>query len=218
MYVNAKKTEFMPFNQEGSIHTLGGDIVKQVLSFIYLGSEVSDTESDVNIRIGKAWAALNKMKMIWESGLSDGLKRKFFRATVEAVLLYGSVTWTLTKHLEQRLSGTYTRMLRAALNISWREHPTIKRLYGNLPNVITTIRERRMRFAGHCWRHKEELAADTLLWQPRHGTTSIGRPVKTYVDQLREDSGLEKEDLSTAMLDRDLWRVRVNAVRTSSTR
>ena len=204
LYVNAKKTEFMSFNLEGSMKTLGGDTVKQVLDFIYLGSEVSDTESDVNIRIGKAWAALNKMKTIWESGLSHGLKRKFFRATVESVLLYGAVTWTLTKHLEQRLSGTYTRMLRAALNISWKEHPTIKRLYGHLPNVITTIRERRMRFAGHCWRHKEELAADTMLWQPRHGTTSIGRPAKTYVDQLREDTGLEAEDLSTAMMDRDL--------------
>ena len=125
LYVNAKKTEFMSFNLEGSMKTLGGDTVKQVLDFIYLGSEVSDTESDVNIRIGKAWAALNKMKTIWESGLSHGLKRKFFRATVESVLLYGAVTWTLTKHLEQRLSGTYTRMLRAALNISWKEHPTI---------------------------------------------------------------------------------------------
>ena len=44
-----------------------GEPVKQVSSFIYLGSEVADTESDVNIRIGKAWTALNKMKTIWES-------------------------------------------------------------------------------------------------------------------------------------------------------
>ena len=63
----------MSFNLEGSMKTLAGDTVKQVLDFIYLGSEVSDTESDVNIRIGKAWAALNKMKTIWESGLSHGL-------------------------------------------------------------------------------------------------------------------------------------------------
>ena len=69
-----------------------------------------------------------------------------------------------------------------------------------------------MRFAGHCWRHKEELAADTMLRQPRHGTTSIRRPAKTYVDQLREDTGLEVEDLSTAMMDQDLWRAKVNAV------
>ena len=218
LYVNAKKTEFMPFNQEGNMQTVRGEPVKQVSSFIYLGSEVADTESDVNIRIGKAWTALNKMKTIWESRLSDELKRQFFRATVESVLLYGSVTWTLTKHLEQRLSGTYTRMLRAALNISWREHPTKERLYGKIPNVITMVRERRMRFAGHCWRHKEEIASDTLLWQPTHGHTAVGRPAKTFVDQLQEDAGLEKEDLATAMMDRDLWRKRVTEVRARSTR
>ena len=124
LYVNAKKTEFMPFQQEGTMKTLKGENIKQVCSFVYLGSEIANTESDVNIRIGKAWTALNKMKPIWESHLQEDLKRRFFRPTVESVLLYGSVTWTLTKHLELRLNGTYTRMLRAALNISWKQHPT----------------------------------------------------------------------------------------------
>ena len=50
----------------------------------------------------------------------------------------------------------------------------------------------------------------------RAAITSIGRPAKTYVDQLREDTGLEAEDLSTAMMDRDLRKARVNAVRASS--
>ena len=206
----------MPFNQEGNIQTVSGEPVKQIPSFLYLGSEVADTRSDANIRIGKAWTALNKT--IWESRLSDELKRQFFRATVESVLIYGSVTWTLTKHLEQRLSGTYTRMLQAALNISWAEHPTKERLYGKIPNVITMVRERRMRFAGHCWRHKEEIASDTLLWQPTYRHTAVGRPAKTYVDQLQEDSGLEKADLATAMMNRNLWRKQVVEVRACSTR
>ena len=47
----------------------------------------------------------------------------FFRATIE-LLLYGSVTWTLTKKLEKKLDSTYTRMLRAILNKYWRDHPT----------------------------------------------------------------------------------------------
>ena len=218
LYVNAKKTEFIPYNVEGSIKTIKGDPVKQVNSFIYLGSEAADTESDVNIRIGKAWAALNKMNPIWKSKLPHKLKRKFFRATVETVLLYGSVTWTLTKHLEYRLSGTYTRMLRAALDISWKEHPTKLRLYGDLQDVTTMIRERRMRFAGHCWRSKEEIVSDTLLWRPSHGRTAIGRPAKTYIDQLREDTGLNEEELPTAMMDKETWRERVMQVRASSIR
>ena len=80
------------------------------------------------------------------------------------------------------------------------------------------VRERRMRFAGHCWRNKEELASDVLLWQPTHGHTAVGRPAKTYVDQLQEDAGLQKDDLATAMMDKDQWRKRVVGIRACSTR
>jgi len=53
---------------------------------------------------------------------------------VEAVLLYCCETWSLSKKQEQELDGCYTRMLRKALNISWREHVTNELLYGDLPN------------------------------------------------------------------------------------
>ena len=59
-----------------------GDDVKQVNDFKYLGCYIASTENDVNIRLGKAWAALNKMNNIWKSNLPDQLKREFFRATV----------------------------------------------------------------------------------------------------------------------------------------
>ncbi|CAH1264235.1 UBR2 [Branchiostoma lanceolatum] len=51
--------------------------------------------------------------------------------------------WTLTKKLENKLDGTYTRMLRAVLNKSWKQHPTKAELYGTLPSLSSTIRERR---------------------------------------------------------------------------
>ena len=78
----------------------------------------------MKIRIAKAWAALNKMDVVWKSDLTNDLKRSFFRATVESIMMYGATTWTLTKSLESKLDGTYTRMLRAVLYISWRQHPT----------------------------------------------------------------------------------------------
>ena len=43
----------------------------------------------MNIRIGQAWIALNKMMKVWKSNLKNYLKVGFFRATVESVLLYG---------------------------------------------------------------------------------------------------------------------------------
>ena len=74
--------------------------------------------------------------------------------------------WTLTKRLERKLDGNYTRMLRAVLNKSWRQHPTRHQLYGHLPPITKTIQVRRTRHAGHCWRSKDELISDVLLWTP----------------------------------------------------
>jgi len=54
--------------------------------------------------------------------------------------------------------------LRTVINISWREHPTKQRLYGNIPALSTTIKQFRTRFAGHCHRSKEELVSNLLLW------------------------------------------------------
>ena len=153
--------------------------------------------------------------MIWKSTLPEDMKRNFFRATVESVLLYGSTTWTLTKKLSDLLDGTYTRMLRAILNISWKKHPTKTRLYGHLPPISSTIRLRRLTFAGHCWRSKDEIASELLLWEPTHGDSKRGRPHKTYVDQLLEDIDCEPDELRPTMEDRDLWR-RVVLVRANS--
>ena len=51
------------------------------------------------------------------------MKRSFFQAAVVSILLYGCTTWTLTKRLEKKLDGNYTRMLRAILNKYGRQHP-----------------------------------------------------------------------------------------------
>ena len=83
-----------------------------------------------------------------------------------SILLYGCTTWTLTKRLEKQLDGNYTRMLRAILNKSWQQHPTRRQLYGHLPPITKTIQARRTRHAGHCWRSKDEIVSDVLLWTP----------------------------------------------------
>ena len=63
-------------------------------------------------------------------------------------------------------------MLRAALNISWRDHISNKDLYGKILNITDTIHEQRLRFSGHCWRIKNEVVSDVLLWLPIYGRRS----------------------------------------------
>ena len=153
----------------------------------------------------------------WKSDLTDKMKRSFFQAAVTSILLYGCTTWTLTKRLEKKLDGNYTRMLRAILNKSWQQHPTRHRLYGHLPPITKTIQVRRTRHAGHCWRSRDELIRDVLLWIPTHGRAKAGRPARTYIQQLCEDTGCCPEDLPRAMNDREEWRERVRDIRAAST-
>ena len=56
-------------------------------------------------------------------------KAVFFQAAVVSILLYGYTTWTLTERMENKLDGNYTRMMRAILNKSWRQHPTKQLLW-----------------------------------------------------------------------------------------
>ena len=120
LYVNAHKTEYMYYNQTGDFSTLDGTPLKLVDKFTYLGSSVASTEKDIDTRLTKAWTAINRFSIIWKSDLTDKMKCSFFQAAVTSILLYGCTTWTLTKRLEKKLDGNYTRMLRAILNKSWR--------------------------------------------------------------------------------------------------
>ena len=140
----------MYFNQAGDISTLGGTSLKLVDEFTYLGSSVSSTEKDIDTRLTKAWATIDKPSVIWKSDLTDKKKRSFFQAAVVSILLYRCTTWTLTKRLEKKLDGNYTRILRAILNKSWRQHPTNHQLYGHLAPITKIFQVRRIRHAGHC--------------------------------------------------------------------
>ena len=112
---------------------------------------------------------------------------------------------------------SYTRMLWAILNNSWWQHPKRHQLDGHLPPIMKTIQARRTRHAGHCWRSRNELISDVLLWTPTYGRAKAGRPAWTYIQQLCEDMGCSPEDLPEAMNDREKWRERVRDICASGT-
>ena len=67
-YINANKTKYKCFNQRGDISTLNGISLKLVDQFTNLGSSVSSTE---------AWAAIDRLSVIWKSDLTDKIKTVF---------------------------------------------------------------------------------------------------------------------------------------------
>ena len=70
---------------------------------------------------------------------------------------------------------------------------------------MKAIQVRWTRHAGHCWRSRDKLISDVLLWTPTYGRAKAGWPARTYIQQLCEDTGCSPEDLPEAMNDREKW-------------
>ena len=158
--------------------------------FTCLGSSVSSTENDIDTRLTKAWTAIDRLSVIWKSDLTDKMKCSFFQAAVVSILLYGCTTWTLTKRLEKKLDGNYTRMLRAILNKSWRQHPTRHQLYGHLPPITKTIQVRRTR---HCWRSEARTNSSVMY---SYGPPYMAKQKRDNQPELTYSSYVRTQDVT----------------------
>ena len=92
--------------------------------------------------------------------------------------------------------------------MTWRQCITNEVLYAGLPRISTTIRERRLRFSGHCWRSKNEVVSDLFLWEPKHGKSSVGGQARKFVDLLEADTVVARDCLLAVMVDMIGWRKR----------
>ena len=223
--LNGPKTKYLTYNIDGHpplvrhspLCTRNGTVLEQKSDFKYLGSWVDESSKDIRVRKGLAWKALNDMDRIWKSNMNPGLKKRFFVATVESILIYGCESWAMTGAMEKSLNGTYTRMLRKIQNVHWSSHTTNEVLYGELPAIADKIAAKRLQLAGHCHRHPELSTQKILLWEPKHGQRGRGRPRTSYVDTLKKDTGAKStSELASLMEDRDVWRSHVHSRRVAT--
>ena len=106
-----------------------------------------------------------------------------------------------------------TATTQAASNSEQVLKATKHQLYGHLPPITKTIKVRRTRHAGHCWRSRDKLINDVLLWNPSYGGAKTGRSARSYIQQLSEDTECSHEDLPEVMNDRKDWRECVRDIR-----
>ena len=103
--------------KERAIFTFSFKPLKWVHRITYLSSNISSTESDINMRIGKALSAIETSSIIRKSYLSYKIERDFFKAG-----LYGTNIWM--HHLDSKekfrksLKGNYARRQHSVFNKS----------------------------------------------------------------------------------------------------
>ena len=148
--------------------------MKLVAKFTYLGSSVTSTEKYIDTRLTKAWTANDRLSIIWKSDLTDKMKRSFFQAAVNvdtAVWMhyldaYKTAGEEARRQLHKYVASNIEQFLAATL-------PRHQR-YGYLPPIMKTIQVRRTRHAGHCWRSRDELISDVIIWTPTYSRAKAG--------------------------------------------
>lgn len=102
--------------------SLGGEHIERVPSFTYLGRVLQENDQDeeaIRARIRLATTAWrNISRVLHREGADIKVKSTFYRTIIQAVLLYGSESWTLTrtyrkmvdrfhKSAARRMAGVY---------------------------------------------------------------------------------------------------------------
>jgi hypothetical protein len=98
----------------------------------------------------------------------------------------------------------------------WRKlhNKELRHLYSS-PSIITIIKSRRMRWAGHVARMGQKRNAYRLLLGKPDGKRPLGRPRRRWVDNIRMDLGeVGWSDVNWIgqAQDRNRWRTFVNSV------
>ena len=76
-----------------------------------------------------------------------------------------------------------------------KQNPIKQQLYGHLPLILQAV----TRHLAHCWKSKDKLISDVLLWTPTHRISSVGQLSVTYIHQFCVDTGWSLEDPSGVM-------------------
>ena len=107
--------EFSLYKEEGE------DMVEGVENFKYLWRTLDQTDDDWPA----VWLRIMRARLVW-GRLGTLLRREvadpkvpsmFYRAVIQAVLLFGSETWILLEAMERKVEGTHTGFLR---KIMWK--------------------------------------------------------------------------------------------------
>ena len=132
---------------------------------------------------------------------------------VVSIVLYGCESWTLTAALEKKIQAFETKCMRKLLRISWTEHKTndyvwnrVESVAGRQERLLSTVKRRKLLWFGHVTRH--DSLAKTIMQGTIHGGRRRGRQKKSWMENIKEWTGLLMHQLLPAAADRVQWRRR----------
>ena len=168
-----------------------GEPLKQVSSFVYLGSLLTQDgrcDKEVRRRIGIAKTSFVALgKVLTSRTVSLSLRLRMVKCYVWSTLLYGCETWTLSSVMRRRLAATEMWLIRRVMKIPWtqrRSNVEVLHMAGTAENLLENIKERQHRFLGYAMR-KDEVEKLVTIGMIE-GKRVRGRQRETFVSVLRD--------------------------------
>ena len=205
--VSEKKTETMLLRTPNQalrtsplVIEAAGQRYKQTTQFLYLGGLIvanADIMPEIKRRIRLAWACYNRFKRELYD-MEDApftLKVRMLKAEVMETLLYGCVTWTLGQEHFAELRTAHHKFLLRLIGFQRRQRTDHLMSYAKAlkkaqcESVETTIRKRRLLFAGGVQRTTNERLTRRVMFGTIAGGTNPGpgRPEKNWAQCLADD-------------------------------
>ena len=196
--INVKKTECMVISKRLPVPRLnlqcGNQTVKQVASFKYLGSLITEDarcEVEVKKRIGIAKKTFSDMRNpLTNRKLSIRTRKNMMKTYIWSTLLYGVESWTLSGRLVRRLEAMEMWLWRRMMKVPWTARLTngeVLIMVGENRQLMQAVRKRQLKFFGHIVRggDMENLALTGMI----EGGRGRGRPREKYLDGLVRQTG-----------------------------
>ena len=213
--VSRKKTEYLPPSSCHDKVKLGGEEIKNVTTFKYLGSMFDaegGTTTDCKNRVRLAWNKWREVTgVICDKKVPVKLKHKIYKTVIRPTMTYGAECWTMKKKDEMLMNKTEMRMLLWIQGVSLREHKRNEEIReaATVQPIATHLMQKRLRWYGHVRRRDECHTTRTVLDMVVEGVRPRGRPKLRYMDTIRRD--IKKNALTDVnILDRKNWRLAVS--------
>ncbi|XP_064110342.1 uncharacterized protein LOC135218125 [Macrobrachium nipponense] len=179
MRISRSKTEYVCSNiteDGGNSIRLGGEGIKRLQKFKYLGSILEDSGSmdqEVRHRIQAGWNNWRSASGVLCDKVSLILKGMFHRTVVRPAMLYGTETASMRKTEEKKMDVAEMRMLRWMLGVTMEDRIRNEYVRGSakLVEISKKIQEGSPRWYGHLLRREEHhvgiLTMEMEVWGRR---------------------------------------------------
>ena len=195
-----------------------GQRIEEVDRFVYLGSMITNEMRSINeikMRIARAKNQFYKLgRFLTNKKIKIMARKRIVDCYVHSTLMYGAETWTITKGARKRLEAFEMWCYRRLLKLSWTRKTSNERVLDMAEaekKVLRTIKDKKLKYYGHVIRY-QEIQKDALTGKI-DGRRSRGRQRKTWIDDLKEWSGLTTSEIRTRAQDRNGWRKLVHDLR-----